>query len=316
MLLARRFEEKIASLYHAGKIVGGVYLGRGQEAFSAALAVSLQRGKDIFGPLIRDMAGRIAFGGNLLDPARTYLGSALGPMRGRDGNVHWGRPAAGMPVMISHLGSLISVVCGMLTARRSRGQNDVVGATTIGDGATSTGSFHEAVNLAAVERLPLILAIANNQFAYSTPIDRQFACEKLEDRAPGYGVEAQTIDGTNLEECLRAFDRAVGKARSGRGPQLVVGELLRLSGHGEHDDASYIPESLKKSPLGRDCLELARVRLIDEEWTTPAELQSWEQDALEQVQTAVAKAQKEPAPDPYQEKWHALASTWLIEGGR
>jgi len=163
MLLARRLEEKLASLYHAGKIVGGVYLGRGQEAFSVSIGMSLRRGKDVFGPLIRDMAGRLAFGQNLLDPARTSLGSVLGPMRGRDGNVHWGRPREGMPAMISHLGSLISVVCGMLVARRFRGETDVAGVASIGEGGTSTGSFHEALNLAAVEKLPLVVAVANNQ---------------------------------------------------------------------------------------------------------------------------------------------------------
>ena len=313
MLLARRFEEKVASLYHAGKIVGGVYIGRGQEAFSAALGLTLQRGRDVFGPLIRDMAGRLAFGANLLDPARTYLGSVFGPMRGRDGNVHWGHPTKGMPVMISHLGSLISVVSGMLLARRFRGQNDIVGATTIGDGATSTGSFHEALNLAAIERLPLVVAVANNQFAYSTPVSRQFACKELADRAIGYGIEAQSIDGTDLEACLRAFDRAVTRARQGRGPQMVVGDFLRLSGHGEHDDSSYIPESLRKSPLGRDCLEVARGRIIDETWATPAELQRWEEAAAEQVQVALATAQKEPGPDPFQEKWRAISSHWLVE---
>jgi pyruvate dehydrogenase E1 component alpha subunit/2-oxoisovalerate dehydrogenase E1 component alpha subunit len=201
----------------------------------------------------------------------------------------------------------------MLVARRFRGQNDIVGATSLGDGATSTGSFHEALNLASVERLPLVVSVANNQFAYSTPVSRQFACKQLADRAPGYGVEAQTVDGTDLEACLRTFDRAVSRARQGRGPQLVVGEFLRLSGHGEHDDASYIPESLRKSPLGRDCLELARGRIIDEAWATPAEMQAWEEAAVEQVQVAVATAQKEPAPDPFQEKWRAISSQWLVE---
>lgn len=314
MLLSRKLEEKLASLYHAGKIVGGVYIGKGQEAFSAALGVTLQRGRDVFGPLIRDMAGRLAFTGEILDAPRTYFGSVLGPMRGRDGNVHFGRPREGMPAMISHLGSLISVVCGMLMARRFRGESEMVGAAAIGDGATSTGSFHEAVNLAAVEKLPLVIAVANNQFAYSTPTDRQFACRNLTDKAPGYGIEGHAVDGTDLEACLRIFDRTVQRARSGRGPQLVVGDLLRLSGHGEHDDASYIPERLRRSPLGRDCLEVARLRIIDEAWAAPAELQRWEEEAIEQVQSAVATAQQEPAPDPYKENWRALATHWLAEG--
>ncbi len=308
MLLARRMEEKISSLYHAGKIVGGVYLGRGQEAFSAALGVSLRRRKDVFSPLIRDMAGRLAFGEPLLDPARTYLGSVLGPMRGRDGNIHRGRPAEGMPAMISHLGSMVSVVCGMLVARRFRGDVEAVGAACIGDGATSTGSFHEAVNLAAVEKLPLVIAVANNQFAYSTPTDRQFACADLVDRAIGYGIDGHRVDGTDLAECLEVFGRAVARARAGQGPQLVVGRLLRLTGHGAHDDANYVPEALKQTELGRDCLERARQHLLDHGLATVAELEQWDREAVHEVQLAVATAQKDPVPEAAGEDWRALSS--------
>jgi len=308
MLLARRLEEKISSLYHSGKIVGGVYLGRGQEAFSAALGGSLRRRRDIFAPLIRDMAGRLAFGEPLLDPARTYLGSALGPMRGRDGNIHRGRPAEGMPAMISHLGSMVSVVCGMLMARRFKGDREVVGATCVGDGATSTGAFHEAVNLAAVERLPLVIAVANNQFAYSTPTERQFACRDLTDRAAGYGIEGHAVDGTDLAECLMVFEHAIARARAGHGPQLVVGALLRLTGHGAHDDAAYVPEALKRTPLGRDCLERARQHLITQGLATPDELERWDREVTEEVQQAVATAQQDPAPEAAGELWHALSS--------
>lgn len=311
MLLARRLEDKIASLYHAGKIVGGVYLGRGQEAFSAALGVTLQRGRDIFGPLIRDMAGRLAFGEPLLDPARTYLGSVLGPMRGRDGNIHRGRPSAGMPAMISHLGSMVSVVCGMLMARRFRGEKDVVGATCIGDGATSTGAFHEAVNMAAVEKLPLVIAVANNQYAYSTPTDRQFACADLVDRAKGYGIEGHSVDGTDLAACLEVFAKAVGRARDGHGPQLVVGRLLRLTGHGAHDDGSYVCADLKKTALGRDCLDLARERLLGESLASAEEIERWDREVAEQVQLAVATAQKEPAPDASRTDWRAFSTLGL-----
>ena len=308
MLLARRMEEKITSLYHAGTSVGGVYLGRGQEAFSAALGVSLRRRKDVFSPLIRDMAGRLAFGEPLLDPARTYLGSVLGPMRGRDGNIHRGRPAEGMPAMISHLGSMVSVVCGMLVARRFKGDVEAVGAACIGDGATSTGSFHEAVNLAAVEKLPLVIAVANNQFAYSTPTDRQFACADLVDRAIGYGIDGHRVDGTDLAECLEVFGRAVARARAGHGPQLVVGRLLRLTGHGAHDDATYVPEALKQTELGRDCLERARQHLLDHGLATVAELEQWDREAVHDVQLAVATAQKDPVPEAAGEDWRALSS--------
>ncbi len=316
MQLARLVEEKLASLYRAGgRIVGGVYLGKGQEAFSAALGVQLQPGKDVFGPLIRDQAARFAFGEPIIDGFRTYFGSASGPMRGRDGNVHRGRPKEGMLAMISHLGSLASVVSGMLFARRLQGRlGDAVGATSIGDGATSTGAFHEALNLAAVERLPLVLAVANNQFAYSTPNNRQFACADLTDRAQGYGVRGWSVDGTDLAACLKTFRAAVSEARAGGGPQLVVGNLLRLAGHGEHDDASYVPPEMRDSNLGRDCLPMAEKELLTRGLVTRADLEEWAADCRRQIDQAVAQAGREPPPDPYRERWDALSTSELVEG--
>src|SRR5207302_3190412 len=239
MLLARTLDDKFAGLYRAGKIHGGVFLGRGQEALSVSVGLALRKG-DVFAPLIRDQAGRLAFGEPILDAVRTYLGSTLGPMRGRDGNIHRGRPREGLLPMISHLGAMIAVVNGILFARRLRNISGVVGAASIGDGGTSTGSFHEAINLAAVEKLPLVLIIANNQYAYSTPTSRQFACRDLIDKAIGYGVAGHCVDGTDLECCLRVLREAAETAREGGGPQLVVASLLRLSGHGEHDDSHYI----------------------------------------------------------------------------
>ena len=202
MLLARLLDDKFAALYRAGKIHGGVFLGRGQEALSAAIGVSLKKG-DVFAPLIRDGAGRLAFGETVLDAVRTYLGSALGPMRGRDGNVHRGNPREGYLPMVSHLGAMVSVVNGVLFARRMKGISGAVGAACLGDGATSTGAFHEALNQAAVEKLPLVLIVADNQYAYSTPTSRQFACDNLAEKAAGYGVESHSVDGTDLSACLK-----------------------------------------------------------------------------------------------------------------
>src|SRR5256886_2787726 len=213
MLLARTLDDKFASLYRGGKIHGGVFLGRGQEALSVSIGQTLRKG-DVFAPLIRDAAGRLAFGETVLDAVRTYLGSPLGPMRARDGNVHRGKPREGLMPMISHLGAMISVVNGSLLAHRFKKIIGTVGATCIGDGATSTGAFHEALNQAAVEKLPLVLIVADNQYAYSTPTSRQFACRGLEDRAAGYGVDVQSVDGTELGDCLAVVSDAVNKART------------------------------------------------------------------------------------------------------
>src|SRR6266540_1287672 len=298
MLLSRTLDEKMASLYRAGKIHGGVYLCRGQEAISVCVGMTLREG-DIFAPLIRDLAGRLAFGESVLESVRTYLGSVLGPMRGRDGNVHRGRPRDGLLAMISHLGAMISVVNGMLMARRFKGITSSVGATCIGEGGTSTGAFHEALNQAAVEKLPLVLVVANNQYAYSTPSSRQFACRNLADKAVGYGVEGHTVDGTDLGACLKVVGEAVKQAREGNGPQLVVARLLRLCGHGEHDDSSYVDPKLRQSPLGRDCLKVAEDYIVQQGWAEAQLINRWRNEVLQQVEEAVATVQREPAPDPF-----------------
>ncbi len=309
MLTARVLENKLGSLYKAGKIVGGVYLGKGQEAVSAAMASCLEKGKDVYAPLIRDQAGRTAFGEELIDCTRTYLGSVNGPMRGRDGNIHRGRPAEGMLAMISHLGAAIPVVAGMLLAKRLKGELDgVVGATCVGDGCTSTGAFHEGLNTAAVEKLPLVLTVANNQYAYSTPNDRQFACENLVDKAVGYGVRGHSVDGTDMLACIEVMHEAVSRARAGDGPQLVVASMLRLTGHGEHDDGSYVDAALRNSGLGRDSIEIGIKQLVEGGFASVEEVEQWQDDAANRVQEAVAIAQKEDSPDPYQDDWMAYSN--------
>lgn len=310
MLLARVLEEKLASLYRGGAIKGGVFLGRGQEALSVSIGINLRKG-DIFAPLIRDQAGRMAFGDTTLDTLRTYLGSQLGSMRGRDGNIHRGRPREGYYTMISHLGAMISVVTGALMARRFRGEKDVVGATCIGDGGTSTGAFHEGLNIAAVEKLPLVLVVANNQYAYSTPNTRQYACQNLLDKAIGYGVAGHHVDGTDLSECLSVLGRAIHAAREGEGPQLVVGNLLRLVGHGEHDDASYVDPALRAAPVGRDCLKVCEDFIQEKGWASAEELTAWRAEAKDEVDSTAAKVQREPAPDPLEEEWLAISDKAL-----
>src|SRR6059058_994763 len=264
MLLARTFEEKLASLYRGGRITGGVYVGKGQEAVSVACGIFLRKG-DVFAPLIRDQAGRSAFGEPLVDVARTYLGSRQGPMRGRDGNIHRGRPREGQLAMISHLGAMISVVVGSLMAKRWRGEKGFIGLTTIGEGGMQTGATHEGMNIAAVEHVPLVVVATNNHYAYSTPNDREFACADLVDRAKGYGYEGATVDGTDVAACLDVIGGAVKRARAGRPPQLVVAKILRLAGHGEHDDASYVAPEMKNEPFAQDSVKRAEQLILDQE---------------------------------------------------
>ncbi|MEI6492788.1 MAG: thiamine pyrophosphate-dependent dehydrogenase E1 component subunit alpha [Verrucomicrobiota bacterium] len=312
MLRARVLEEKLASLYRGGMIKGGVFLGRGQEALSVSVGLHLRKG-DIFAPLIRDQAGRMAFGDTVLDTLRTYLGSQLGPMRGRDGNIHRGRPREGYYAMISHLGAMIPAVSGALLARRMKGETGIVGATCLGDGGTSTGAFHEGLNAAAVEKLPLVLVVANNQYAYSTPNSRQFACHDLVDKAVGYGVAGHKVDATDLELCLLTLRTAVKAAREGGGPQLVVGDLLRLVGHGEHDDAHYVDPALKTAPIGRDCLALAEEKIIANNWAAGTDTSVWRQEAEEEVNLTLDKVRREPGPNPEEDDWMAYSNSEFAE---
>ena len=312
MLLARVLDDKYASLYRGGKIYGGCFLGRGQEAYSVAAGLHLQPG-DVFAPLVRDAAGRLAFGETPLDAVRSYLGSPLGPMRARDGNVHRGRLEAGMLPMISHLGAMISVVNGMLLARRLKGVLGTVGVASLGDGGTSTGAFHEAMNQAGVERLPLVMLIANNQFAYSTPNHRETACVDLALRAPSYGFAAHRVDGTDLTACLQTVGTAIAAARAGEGPQLVVARLLRMCGHGEHDDASYISTEIKQSAVGRDCLKVAEETILQRGWADAAGLDALRAEVLQRVEETLATVQREPPPDPYREEWAAISTTSLLD---
>jgi len=312
MLTARILEDKLGALYRGGMIVGGVYLGRGQEAVSAACGMFLKKG-DVFGPLIRDQAGRSAFGEPLLDVVRTYLGSVKGPMRGRDGNIHRGRPLDNQLAMISHLGSMIPVMVGKLMAKRMKGEKDFVGLTTIGEGGMQTGASHEGLNIAAVEQVPLVVVVTNNHWAYSTPNDREFACENLVDRAIGYGYEGHKIDGTDLHQCLEVIETAVKRARAGRPPQLVVAEVLRLAGHGEHDDASYVPQEMKGQPFAQDPVSRTEKFILENGLADAAALKQMRAEIAKEVDDAVATAQQEDPPHPREEDWRSMSTKELLD---
>lgn len=306
MVMARAFDTKISALYKAGKIFGGVFLGRGHEAIGACEAVFLKRGEDVYNPFIREQAGRCAWGDSVLDSAQSYLGSASGRMRGRDSNVHWGYPEHGNPVPISHLGAMVSVVAGMMLAKRFKGETGRVGVACIGDGTTSVGATHEAVNLIAVEKLPVVIVVTNNQFAYSTPNSQEFA-GSLMDRGRGYGLTCHECDGTDFMETLRTMQRTIAAARAGEGPQWVVANTLRMCGHGEHDDAAYIPAEVKAAYADRDPLVVARRQMLETGWLTEEEATAWDDECRDEVQRLVAQAQREAAPDPATEDWCATA---------
>lgn len=308
MCMARAFDTKVAALYKAGKIFGGVFLGRGHEAIAACEAVYLQRGVDVYAPFIREMAGRCVWGDEaVLESARAYFGSAAGCMGGKDGNVHWGLPLDGTPAPISHLGAMVAVVAGMTLAKRMQGQVGFVGVACIGDGTTSVGAAHEACNLIAVEKLPVVVVVSNNQFAYSTPNSSEFACESLLDRGRGYGLACHECDGTDFMATLETMRRAIAAARAGEGPQWVVADTLRMCGHGEHDDAAYIPSELKAAYADRDPLDVARRQLEQLGWLSAQDAEALSEECRDVVQKYVAQAQKELPPSPATLDWSAIS---------
>src|SRR5260370_10818470 len=193
-------------------------------------------------------------------------------------------------------------------AKRFHGEKNFIGLSCIGEGGMQTGSFHEGMNLAAVEQVPLVVVATNNHYAYSTPNDREFACHDLVDRAIGDGFEGYTVDGTDLTNCLDAIGSAVKRARAGRPPQLVVPSTLRLSGHGEHDHARYITDEMKRQPFARDCLKVADQPIVYLNLVDSKTLRESRQEAAAQADQASSTAQKESAPESRDEDLCAVST--------
>ena len=317
MILARVIDDRLATLYKQNALAGSAFLGRGQEALSAAGGIYLRPG-DIFAPMIRDQAGRLAFGEDPLDVFRTCLGRRTGNTRGRDGNVHRGVHVGDRRQLafISHLGGMVPATVGALLGKRLKGElrgtDTPVGMVSIGDGGMAAGAAHEGLNAAGIERLPLVVMVANNQLSYSTYNDRSFACRHLVDRAAAYGFTGRTCDGTDADACLATMGLAVAAARRGEGPQMVVAELLRLAGHGEHDDASYVTPELR-SRFG-DCLPLTERTLKNQGVIDEAGLAKLWDEARQISQRAYEQASSEPEPDPAQEDWCAYSARNLRSG--
>ena len=296
MQLSRLIEDRLVRLYHQGRIFGGVYTGIGQEAVGAATAMASGK-DDLLSPLIRDMTVHLARGQTALNIFRQYLGRATGPTRGRDGNVHHGSAAQGVYAMISHLGAMLPVLVGGVMARRRQGR-DTIGLGYIGVGATSTGDFHESVNFAAVFDVPVIFVIENNKYAYSTPNSTQFRCARLADRAAGYGIEGITTDGNDAIALHLLARELIASVRAKPRPILLECDTLRMRGHGEHDDSSYVPKELKEHYAARDPLRLIRDRLVKDGVAKAAEWDVLERDCLAVVDRAYHEALADPRPDP------------------
>ena len=253
MRLNRSLDELLVRLFRQNKIVGGLYGSLGQEATSIGTAYALAKG-DWIAPLIRNVGSLLVRGFKPRDIMTQYMARATSPTQGKDGTCHFGDLKTRHVISpISMLGDLIPVMTGVAMAGRYLGQK-IVAMTWIGDGGTSTGAFHEGMNLAAVQRAPLVVVLENNQWAYSTPVNRQVPLRDLADRARAYGVTSYTVDGNDLVAVLRIAREAVGRARQGEGPVLIEAKTMRMLGHAQHDPAEYVPREMFEYWKARDPL--------------------------------------------------------------
>src|SRR6478672_6307228 len=236
MRLTRTLEERLVALYRQTKVVGGLFRSLGQEAdaVGSAFALDKQAG-DILSPLIRNLGSMLVRGATPLEVLKQYMAKGDSPTRGRELNIHFGGPERGFIGQISHLGDMVPVMAGVTLSFRMRGE-DRVGLVYIGDGATSTGAFHEGINFAAVQRCPLVVIIENNGYAYSTPTSKQTAAAQFVDKAIGYGCLGAQADGNDVLAVYGVTRRAVDRARAGDGVTLIELMTYRRKGHAEHDN--------------------------------------------------------------------------------
>ena len=258
MLQMRGIEERAMSLYRQGKVPGSFYDGFGQEAVSAGAAFAMGA-QDRLCILHRDLAAHLIRG---VVPTRIfsqYMGRAAGITGGRDGNVHFGDKDLGCVGMVSMLPDMMLVATGMAMAFKIRGEARCA-LTWFGDGSTSRGDFHEAMNWAGVQKLPVIFVLENNQYAYSTPLDKQFAVDPVQ-RASAYGLEGVSVDGNDAEAMFEATRAARERAIAGEGPTLIEAVTMRMHGHAAHDDMKYVPVEQVAEWKQRDPIERQEKRL-------------------------------------------------------
>jgi TPP-dependent pyruvate/acetoin dehydrogenase alpha subunit len=239
MRLTRSLEERLVNLYRQTKVVGGLFRSLGQEADAVGSAYALRR-EDVLSPLIRNLGSMLVKGATPVEILKQYMAKGDSPTRGRELNIHFGDTERGFIGQISPLGDMVPVMAGVTLSFKMR-REPRVGLVYVGDGATSTGAFHEGINLAAVQRCPLVVVVENNGYAYSTPTRMQTLAAQIVDKAAGYGVAAEQADGNDVLATYAATKRAVDRARRGDGVTLVELITYRRKGHAEHDNQSYVP---------------------------------------------------------------------------
>jgi pyruvate dehydrogenase E1 component alpha subunit len=291
MLLMRAIEERAMNLYRQGKVPGSFYDGFGQEAVSVG-ATWAMAGADRLCVLHRDLGAHLVRGVQPATILAQYLGREAGIPSGRDGNVHFGDYRTGCVGMVSMLPDMMLVATGMAMAFKLRREARCA-LTWFGDGSTSRGDFHEAMNWAGVQHLPVIFVLENNQFAYSTPIKQQFAVNPVE-RAAAYGFPGVSVDGNDVEAMFEATRIARERAVAGGGPTLIEAVTMRMHGHGAHDDMKYVQKALveewrQKDPIDR---QMARVAALG------VDVDALRAEVRAEVEAAAKQALAGPMPDP------------------
>jgi pyruvate dehydrogenase E1 component alpha subunit/2-oxoisovalerate dehydrogenase E1 component alpha subunit len=292
----RMVEERLGLLYRTGKVTGGLYTSLGQEAISVGTAYALEP-RDWMGPLIRNLGSMLVRGVRPREAFTQYCARATSPTGGRDGNTHFGDLERRLIAPISHLGAVIPVMAGVALAAKTRGEN-VVALTYVGDGATSTGDFHEGVNMAAVLDLPLVLVIEHNGYAYSTPTAMQTRVQDLIVKADAYGVPGEVVDGNDVLAVYDATRRAARLARSGGGPVMLEMKTFRRRGHAEHDDAKYVPLELRREWEKKDPLLRYDLLLEEEGLLTSEERERRVAELRAEIDADAEFAVNSPPPDP------------------
>jgi pyruvate dehydrogenase E1 component alpha subunit len=291
MLMMRGIEQRAMTLYRQGKVPGSFYDGYGQEAVSAGPTFAMAP-EDRLCILHRDLAAHLIRG---VTPARIlaqYMGRAGGITAGRDGNVHFGDRRLGCVGMVSMLPDMMLVATGMAMAFKLRGERRCA-LTWFGDGSTSRGDFHEAMNWAGVQKLPVIFVLENNQYAYSTPLDKQFAVDPVE-RAAAYGFVGVTVDGNDVESMFDATRSARERALSGEGPTLIEALTMRMHGHAAHDDMKYVPKEQVEEWRKRDPIDRQESRLRQ----AGVDVDALRASVQAEIDAATEEALASPMPDP------------------
>ena len=296
--LTRTLEERLVALYRQTKVIGGLFRSLGQEGESVASAYALERGrnKDILSPLIRNLGSMLVMGAQPIEILRQYMAKADSPTRGRELNVHFNDLEKGYLGQISHLGDMIPVMAGIALSFKMR-REPRVGLVYIGDGGTSTGAFHEGINLAAVQRLPLVVIGEYNHWAYSTPPEKQFAVKDLAEKAKGYGIPAVSVDGNDVFAVYEATKFAVERARRGKGVHFIEVKTYRRKGHAEHDDQHYVQKDvLERWASENDPIDRYTQRLLSADLVGEADLKDLDQRVRDEVDRATDACVDEPLP--------------------